>query len=59
VALSGFGMKDQLILQENWFVQSLDHFKPTDGRVWKQRYWIKLDYYKSVRLSTSNEQRFH
>lgn len=33
-------------VEENWFVQSLDHFRPTDGRTWKQRYWIRLDYYK-------------
>ena len=33
-------------IQESWFVQNLDHFRPTDGRTWKQRYWIRLDYYR-------------
>lgn len=30
---------------EQWFIQPLDHFRPSDGRVWKQRYWINWRHY--------------
>lgn len=31
---------------QQWFVQKLDHFNPTDNRVWKQRYFINDTFYK-------------
>ncbi len=31
---------------DQWFVQRLDHFQPTDERVWKQRYWINEEFYR-------------
>jgi len=31
---------------EQWFTQTLDHFHPTDGRNWQQRYWSNLEHYK-------------
>lgn len=31
---------------EQWFTQFLDHFDPTDARVWQQRYFINGEYYK-------------
>ncbi|KAK5642960.1 hypothetical protein RI129_009127 [Pyrocoelia pectoralis] len=33
-------------VQEEWFVQRLDHFNPTDLRVWKQRYFTNDQFYK-------------
>ncbi|XP_024883400.1 putative serine protease K12H4.7 [Temnothorax curvispinosus] len=32
--------------QERWFTQYLDHFNPSDVRVWKQRYFVNYDFYK-------------
>ncbi|XP_014487110.1 PREDICTED: putative serine protease K12H4.7 [Dinoponera quadriceps] len=32
--------------EEQWFAQLLDHFNPTDIRMWMQRYFINSDYYK-------------
>ena len=31
---------------EQWFIQRLDHFKASDLRTWKQRFWINWSYYK-------------
>ena len=31
---------------EQWFTQKLDHFKVTDQREWKQRFWINWSYYR-------------
>jgi len=31
---------------EQWFLQRLDHFKASDLRTWKQRFWINWSYYK-------------
>ena len=27
-----------------WFEQRLDHFHPTDGRAWRQRYWVSEEF---------------
>ncbi|XP_006613615.1 putative serine protease K12H4.7 [Apis dorsata] len=50
---SKYGNLGALILSENyklpneqWFTQFLDHFDPTDARVWQQRYFINGEYYK-------------
>lgn len=32
--------------QEKWFIQTLDHFSPTDIRTWRQRYFINDTFYK-------------
>eukprot|EP00088_Acartia_fossae_P038980 TRINITY_DN4052_c1_g3_i2.p1 TRINITY_DN4052_c1_g3~~TRINITY_DN4052_c1_g3_i2.p1 ORF type:complete len:487 (+),score=107.90 TRINITY_DN4052_c1_g3_i2:51-1511(+) len=32
--------------KEQWFNQTLDHFKPGDSRSWLQRYWINWEHYK-------------
>jgi len=32
--------------EEKWFTQQLDHFRPTESRTWKQRYWINWKHYK-------------
>ena len=29
-----------------WFPQRLDHFRPTESRTWKQRYWISWEHYR-------------
>ncbi|XP_015174578.1 PREDICTED: putative serine protease K12H4.7 [Polistes dominula] len=31
---------------EQWFTQMLDHFNPTDARIWEQRYFQNSEYYK-------------
>ncbi|XP_071446334.1 putative serine protease K12H4.7 [Hetaerina americana] len=31
---------------EEWFSQKLDHFKPTDGRTWNQRYYTNSTFYR-------------
>jgi hypothetical protein len=31
---------------DQWFVQLLDHFKPTDDRTWKQRFRMTDKFYK-------------
>ncbi|XP_072547459.1 putative serine protease K12H4.7 [Salminus brasiliensis] len=33
-------------VDENWFVQRLDHFNGADSRVWKQRYFVSDRFYK-------------
>ena len=33
-------------VSELWFRQRLDHFKPTDLRTWRQRYFINDTFYK-------------
>eukprot|EP00092_Neocalanus_flemingeri_P028013 GFUD01030416.1.p1 GENE.GFUD01030416.1~~GFUD01030416.1.p1 ORF type:complete len:490 (+),score=98.51 GFUD01030416.1:89-1558(+) len=32
--------------EEKWLTQRLDHFRPTESRTWKQRYWINWKHYK-------------
>ncbi|XP_023237167.1 putative serine protease F56F10.1 [Centruroides sculpturatus] len=32
--------------EDRWFLQKLDHFNPTDNRVWKQRYFVNASFYK-------------
>lgn len=32
--------------EEQWFTQYLDHFNPSDARVWKQRYFVNTNFYK-------------
>ncbi|XP_014233688.1 putative serine protease K12H4.7 [Trichogramma pretiosum] len=32
--------------KDQWFEQHLDHSNPTDGRMWKQRYFMNGEYYK-------------
>ncbi|KAB0797058.1 hypothetical protein PPYR_11119 [Photinus pyralis] len=34
------------LAQDEWFIQRLDHFNPTDLRVWKQRYFTNDQFYK-------------
>ncbi|XP_025423599.1 putative serine protease K12H4.7 [Sipha flava] len=34
-------------VKDKWFIQKLDHFNPTDGRTWKQRYQVNFKYYKA------------
>ena len=29
---------------EMWFEQRLDHFRPTDGRTWRQRFWVSEEF---------------
>ncbi|XP_023237152.1 putative serine protease F56F10.1 [Centruroides sculpturatus] len=48
-----FGMLRSLVRNEGesvpedrWFLQKLDHFNPTDNRVWKQRYFVNASFYK-------------
>eukprot|EP00095_Tigriopus_kingsejongensis_P004313 maker-scaffold562_size136394-snap-gene-0.8 protein:Tk04313 transcript:maker-scaffold562_size136394-snap-gene-0.8-mRNA-1 annotation:"hypothetical protein BRAFLDRAFT_284130" len=31
---------------EQWFTQDLDHFHPTDDRVWQQRYFVNDTFYR-------------
>ncbi|TRY70321.1 hypothetical protein TCAL_08250 [Tigriopus californicus] len=31
---------------DQWFPQNLDHFHPTDDRMWKQRYFVNDTFYK-------------
>lgn len=31
---------------DQWFVQRLDHFHPTDETTWKQRYWVNEEFYR-------------
>ena len=31
---------------ERWFRQRRDHFRATEGRTWKQRYWVSRQFYK-------------
>lgn len=31
---------------DQWFPQILDHFHPTDDRMWKQRYFVNDTFYK-------------
>ncbi|XP_076248423.1 putative serine protease K12H4.7 [Calliopsis andreniformis] len=38
--------KNYNLPQEQWFTQFLDHFNPSDSRVWQQRYFMNGDYYK-------------
>ncbi|XP_054000606.1 putative serine protease K12H4.7 [Hylaeus anthracinus] len=38
--------KSHELPKEQWFTQFLDHFNPTDARVWQQRYFMNGDYYK-------------
>ncbi|XP_043528385.1 putative serine protease K12H4.7 [Frieseomelitta varia] len=38
--------KDQELPSDQWFTQFLDHFNPTDARVWQQRYFVNGEYYK-------------
>ncbi|XP_026881270.2 thymus-specific serine protease [Electrophorus electricus] len=33
-------------VDENWFVQRLDHFNGADSRIWKQRYFVNDRFYK-------------
>lgn len=28
--------KNVIAVEDEWFIQKLDHFNPTDGRTWKQ-----------------------
>ena len=32
--------------EEQWFQQRLDHFKITEDRSWRQRYWINWRYHQ-------------
>ena len=32
--------------EEQWFTQFLDHFNPTEARIWQQRYFVNGEYYK-------------
>lgn len=32
--------------EEQWFTQYLDHFNPSNARVWKQKYFVNTDFYK-------------
>jgi hypothetical protein len=27
-------------VKDKWFIQKLDHFNPTDGRTWKQVFYL-------------------
>ncbi|XP_076763906.1 putative serine protease K12H4.7 [Xylocopa sonorina] len=38
--------KDHQLPNEQWLTQFLDHFNPTDARVWQQRYFVNGEYYK-------------
>ncbi|KAL4647161.1 putative serine protease K12H4.7 [Arapaima gigas] len=33
--------------EERWFTQRLDHFNGADGRIWKQRYFVNAQFYRS------------
>ena len=33
--------------EEQWFTQRLNHFKITEQRTWRQRYWINWRYYQA------------
>ncbi|KAL5238760.1 hypothetical protein ACI65C_006170 [Semiaphis heraclei] len=33
--------------EDEWYIQKLDHFNPTDNRTWKQRYQVNLENYKN------------
>lgn len=33
--------------EDLWFEQRLDHFKPSDSRSWKQRYYLNADHYRN------------
>ncbi|KAH8318461.1 hypothetical protein KR067_002148 [Drosophila pandora] len=33
--------------EDLWFEQRLDHFKPSDTRSWKQRYYLNADHYRN------------
>ncbi|KAM6987643.1 thymus-specific serine protease [Tautogolabrus adspersus] len=34
------------VLEEQWFIQKLDHFNGADSREWKQRYFVNEAFYK-------------
>ncbi|XP_068977754.1 putative serine protease K12H4.7 [Bombus flavifrons] len=38
--------EDHELPSAEWFTQFLDHFNPTDARVWQQRYFVNGEYYK-------------
>ncbi|XP_018604307.1 thymus-specific serine protease [Scleropages formosus] len=41
------GEKEEHWAEERWFTQRLDHFNGADGRVWKQRYFVNAQFYRS------------
>jgi len=36
---------DEVLVEEKYFEQVLDHFTATDGRMWQQRFWENLEHY--------------
>merc|ERR1711892_59506 len=36
---------DEVLAEEKYFEQVLDHFTATDGRMWQQRFWENLEHY--------------
>lgn len=38
--------KIYMLPEEKWFTQYLDHFNPTDARVWEQKYFVNSNFYK-------------
>ncbi|KAL6442746.1 hypothetical protein ACFW04_002671 [Cataglyphis niger] len=38
--------KTYVLPEEQWFTQHLDHFNPTDARIWKQKYFVNSNFYK-------------
>ncbi|CAH0716103.1 unnamed protein product, partial [Brenthis ino] len=39
------GVEHQNLPPAQWFTQKLDHFRPTDKRTWKQRYFVNESFY--------------
>ena len=44
--LRGPPRSGQELPEADWFTQRLDHFKITDQRTWRQRYWVNWRYYQ-------------
>ncbi|CAL8337785.1 unnamed protein product [Boreogadus saida] len=52
--LRGFGSfttrwqdtRNETVVGDQWFIQKLDHFNGADSRTWKQRYFVKEQFYR-------------
>jgi len=38
--------KNSVLPTEQWFRQRRDHFRATEGRTWRQRFWVSRQFYK-------------
>ncbi|CAL8350488.1 unnamed protein product [Lota lota] len=40
------GACNETAFEDQWFIQKLDHFNGADSRTWKQRYFVKDQFYR-------------